>query len=124
MVPSFRKTPLDFPRENLLPKTYSAVLLGNGSVLPVEERLGRRLLRTLSADSPEARALLARGHVTLRQADGRVLGSLPLSRALERLAEQARVQLERSAGDPATARRFREALHRLRAARTALPRDH
>ncbi|HHN75668.1 MAG TPA: hypothetical protein ENK10_10595 [Acidobacteria bacterium] len=42
---------------------YQAVRLPSGELLPIEVRLGRRLLRTLPPDSPEARRLIAAGRV-------------------------------------------------------------
>lgn len=58
--------PCELPRESLYSKTYRAALLGDGSVLPIEERLGRRILRTIEPVSPEGRRLLGAGQVILR----------------------------------------------------------
>ncbi|MDQ7006543.1 MAG: hypothetical protein Q9Q40_04885 [Acidobacteriota bacterium] len=44
---------------------YRAVRLPSGALLPIEVRLGRRLLRTLPADSPEALRLLEAGRVEI-----------------------------------------------------------
>jgi hypothetical protein len=42
---------------------YRAVRLDAGRLMPIEVRLGRRLLRTIPADSDEGLALLASGKV-------------------------------------------------------------
>ncbi len=42
---------------------YRAVRLDAGRLMPIEVRLGRRLLRTIPADSAEGLALLASGKV-------------------------------------------------------------
>jgi hypothetical protein len=44
---------------------YRAVQLDAGRLMPIEVRLGRRLLRTIPADSDEGLALLASGRVEI-----------------------------------------------------------
>ena len=44
---------------------YRAVQLDAGRLMPIEVRLGRRLLRTIPADGDEGRALLASGKVEI-----------------------------------------------------------
>lgn len=44
---------------------YRAVQLAGGRLMPIEVRLGRRLLRTIPADSAEGLALLASGQVEI-----------------------------------------------------------
>jgi len=44
---------------------YRAVRLPSGELLPIEVRLGRRLLRTLAPDSQEALRLLEAGRVEI-----------------------------------------------------------
>lgn len=44
---------------------YRAVQLDGGRLMPIEVRLGRRLLRTIPADGEEGRALLASGQVEI-----------------------------------------------------------
>lgn len=48
---------------------YRAVVLPGGGMLPIEARVGRRLLRTIPVDSEEAKALLAGGSVEILRAD-------------------------------------------------------
>ena len=45
--------------------TYRCVVLPSGDLLPIEERLGRRLLRMIPPDCDEGRALLDEDRVTL-----------------------------------------------------------
>lgn len=45
------------------PVTYRAVELPGGQLLPIEVRLGHRVLRTVSPDSEEGRQLLRDGRV-------------------------------------------------------------
>ncbi len=44
---------------------YRAVQLDGGRLMPIEVRLGRRLLRTIPADSEEGLALLASGRIEI-----------------------------------------------------------
>ncbi|MCU0230933.1 MAG: hypothetical protein MUC67_06085 [Acidobacteria bacterium] len=44
---------------------YRAVQLDGGRLMPIEVRLGRRLLRTIPADSAEGLELLASGQVRI-----------------------------------------------------------
>lgn len=123
MSTSIRKTPLDLLREALVKKTYRAVIRDDATLLPIEERLGRRLLRTLSPDSREGRALLRRGDVTLRRADGTAVPQRSFERLLERLSKEASARLA-SSPDPDSRRACRDALQRITRSRRALARDH
>lgn len=106
MKPPLRKTPLELPRQTLYQKQYSAVLCGDGSIMPIEERLGRRLLRRIEPDSAEGRDLLARGWVSLRNIEGRSLPSDSLSRLYARLREEARTRLSERPADPVWCRHY------------------
>ncbi len=44
---------------------YRAIELDGGRLMPIEVRLGRRLLRTIPADSEEGRMLLETGQVQI-----------------------------------------------------------
>jgi hypothetical protein len=44
---------------------YRAVQLDEGRLMPIEVRVGRRLLRTIPADSDEGLALLSSGKVEI-----------------------------------------------------------
>lgn len=101
------RTPLELPRQALYQKHYSAVLCGDGSVLPIEERLGRRLLRTIEAPSTEGADLLRRGWVTLRTVDGKAIDRLPLSRVYARLKEELTERLAERPKDPSWCDHYR-----------------
>ena len=88
---SRRRTSLDpceLPRESLYSKTYRAALLGDGSVLPIEERLGKRILRTIQPESSEGRGLLRSGRVVLLRESEE--WREPIESALERLEDEQR----------------------------------
>ncbi len=89
MKPTPRRTPLDLPREALHQKRYTAILCGDGKILPIEERLGKRLLRTIDCASGEGRDLLRRGWVFLRTSEGKCLDGTPLQHVYTRLREEA-----------------------------------
>jgi hypothetical protein len=89
--------PCELPREALYAKSYRAALLGDGCVLPIEERLGRRLLRTIEPASSEGRRLLGSGQVSLRhEADD---WTTTIRDALDRLERKARESFPREASD-------------------------
>ena len=75
--------------------TWRVTLAGDGRPGPIEERLGRRLLRLIDPLSPEGRGLASAGRVEWIGPDGKGLGSvtaeeacLHIRRRLERAAEQ------------------------------------
>ena len=81
--------------------SYRAALTGDGSTGPIEERLGRRLLRLGDPESAEGACLLEDGRVDLTGPDGERLGRVRPVNAnrhlLERLEE--RLALERPGPD-------------------------
>jgi hypothetical protein len=95
--------PCELPRESLYSKTYRAALLGDGSVLPIEERLGRRILRTIEPESAEGRRLLGAGQVVLR-GEGEEWRE-PIDEVLERLERSCRDEMEGEALEEPEARR-------------------
>ena len=100
MKPTPRRTPLDLPREALHQKRYTAILCGDGKILPIEERLGKRLLRTIESGTLEGRDLLRRGWVFLRTADGKCLEGTPLQHVYACLREEAESRLAERPDDP------------------------
>jgi hypothetical protein len=101
MRPPLRQTPLDVPRQALHQKHYSATICGDGRILPIEERLGKRLMRTIECETSEARDLLRRGWVLLRTAEGKCLDGAPLDRVFARLREETEARLtERQDDEP------------------------
>ena len=53
------------PRSTPPTLTYRAAQLPSGALLPIEVRLGRRVLRTVAPDGAEGRALLRTGKVEI-----------------------------------------------------------
>ena len=106
------------------PKTYSSVIRGDGTILPIEERLGRRLLRSLDSASREARALLRSGRVRLRSSDGRELSGASIAAIYDRLRVETSAQLSERAEDPRWRRHCREKLETIDRLKSNLIPDH
>jgi EAL domain-containing protein (putative c-di-GMP-specific phosphodiesterase class I) len=77
--------------------TLRATLAGDGRAGPIEERLGRRLIRLVDPDSEEGRGLLESGSVSLIGPEGEKLGAMRLEEAYRLLRER----LEKRLLDPA-----------------------
>jgi hypothetical protein len=93
--------------------SYRAVLSGDGSPGPIEQRIGRRLVRLVRPESGEGRELLAARRVELVGPEGSSLGRISLDDAMEML----RRRLERRLADPEWEPErevLREGLQRLR----------
>jgi hypothetical protein len=89
-----------------------ATLSGDGRPGPIEERIGRRLVRLVDPASDEGLALLRAGCVELIGPEGDLLGCLRPEEASRLLRER----LERRLADPeADATALREGLTRLAA---------
>ena len=89
-----------------------ATLAGDGRPGPIEERIGRRLVRLVDPSSDEGLALLRSGSVELVGPEGDLLGCLLPEEASRVLRER----LERRLADPAAdAAALREGLSRLAA---------
>ncbi len=69
---------------------YTAAVCGDGRVLPIVERLGRRQVREIDPLSSRGRELLASGSVTLLYDGGERAEALAIDALLERLCERAR----------------------------------
>ena len=70
--------------------TFRGTLSGDGRPGPIEERLGRRLIRLIDPESDEGLRLLSEGKVDLLGPDGTRLGTIRAADALRRL--QARLE--------------------------------
>ena len=89
-----------------------ATLAGDGQPGPIEERLGRRLVRLVDPSSEEGLSLLRAGRVNLIGPEGQPLGRLRPDEAARILRER----LERLLSDPAAdADALRDGLARLAA---------
>jgi hypothetical protein len=75
------RTRSDAPKTPVVPPpvSYRATALPSGRLMPIEVRIGRRLLRTVAAESAEGRALLREGRVEI--AAIQVVGRGPVDRA-------------------------------------------
>jgi hypothetical protein len=105
-------------------KNYSAVIRSDGAMLPIEERLGRRLLRSLQPESLEARRLLHDGAVAFVMPDGTALSGLPIAAVYERLAAETAAHRPVSHGTPGARRASRETLAAIQRWKRALSIDH
>ena len=124
MAPVQHKTPLEHPRETVFRKSYSAVIRSDGSVLQIEERLGRRLLRVVSPSSREGRRLLRKDCVTLMTAEGRPLAGLSIEDVYERLRSEATMRLAERPRDADWRRRCLDTLGTIERWQRTLARDH
>jgi hypothetical protein len=91
-----------------------ATLSGDGTLGPIEERIGRRLCRVVDPESSEGKRLLGDGEVDLVGPGGERMGRVQLADALGRLRER----LERLLSDPNAdmdAAAVREGLTRIQA---------
>jgi len=68
--------------------TFRGTLSGDGRPGPIEERLGRRLIRLINPESDEGVRLLSEGRVDLLGPDGTRLGMVRAADALRRLRQR------------------------------------
>ncbi len=68
--------------------TFRGTLSGDGRPGPIEERLGRRLIRLINPESNEGVRLLSEGRVDLLGPDGTRLGMVRAADALRRLRQR------------------------------------
>lgn len=93
--------------------TFRTTLSGVGRPGPIEERLGRRLIRIVSPDSKEGLHLLSSGCVTFLGPEGEALGCADLEAARRLLRRRLRERLSRS-GAAEHAEIARDGLARMR----------
>ena len=88
--------------------------MGDGRLGPIEERIGRRLIRLVDPQSEEGRALLDSGAVDLLGPEGERFGRIVPGELRRRLRERLERRLARpNSGSEGSA--LREALRRLEA---------
>jgi hypothetical protein len=68
--------------------TFRGTLSGDGRPGPIEERLGRRLIRLIDPESHEGVRLLSEGRVDLLGPDGTRFGTVRAADALRRLRQR------------------------------------
>ena len=72
---------------------FRGTLAGDGRPGPIEERIGRRLVRLVDPQSNEGLRLLREGSVNLVGPEGKALGRIPLNDAYDRLLERVERRL-------------------------------
>jgi len=75
-----------------MPIRRTAMVLGDGRVMPIVETLGRRLIREIDPLSANGRRLLGDGRVTLCWEDGVRMEARPVADVLDTLQTNARTQ--------------------------------
>jgi len=73
-----------------IPLTHTAMVLGDGRIMPIVETLGRRMIREIDPLSSDGRRLLADGRVALCWEDGLRFATRPVVDVLETLQSSAR----------------------------------
>ena len=101
----------DFASVPLARGRFRATITGVGELGPIEERLGRRLVRLVDPGSREGAALLRAGEVTLVGPEGAPLGRVGLDAARRMLERRL---MDRLAGIAEHESAVRDALVRLR----------
>lgn len=91
---------MDGSSELPLRMSYRAALTGDGSPGPIEERLGRRLLRLVDAESAEGTCLLDAGRVDLTGPDGERLGRVRPESVYRSLLQRLEGRLARERPGP------------------------
>ena len=78
--------------------TYVTSILGDGTICPISEIVGRRRVRRIDAGSVEGKRLLRNGRVTVLARDGRRFVGVPIASVFDDLAGE----LDAEARDPDT----------------------
>ncbi len=93
--------------------SYRVTLCAHGAPGPIEERIGRRLVRLVSPDSDEGRTLFREERVELVGPGGEPLGRLSPARALDLLRKRLEARLAEPDAEPERAA-IEDGLSRLR----------
>lgn len=78
---------------------YRAMLSRVGPCAPIEERIGRRLVRLVPPDTEDGMRLLQSGRVAFVGPEGEELGPILLEEALARLRERLEARLESASAE-------------------------
>jgi hypothetical protein len=124
MPADIRKASPTPPSTRPHPMRYSALVTTDGTLLPIEVHLGRRLLRTIEPGSREARALLREGQVTLTTSDGSILRGVRIQEVYARLGAAIEQRLASTTTSRAERAFCRASLETLARHRRSLRRDH
>ena len=68
-------------------KSYTARICGNGQILPIEERVGKKLLKTINPMSKKGKELIAKQKVVFHLPDGERMFSPSLPHVFLKLRE-------------------------------------
>jgi hypothetical protein len=101
------------PTTPLARGTFRATITGVGRPGPIEERVGRRLVRIVDPSSKEGVALLRSGQVTFVGPEGRELGCRGIKDARRLLRERLERRLEGAPADPSVRHAIEDGLIRL-----------
>ena len=107
-----------------LRRSYSTIVRSNGEMLPIEERLGKRILRSLAPESLEARRLLRDGLVALVMPDGETISGQSIDVIYERLSTAIAARLASNQQSPEWRRSCRDTLATIKRWKRALSLDH
>lgn len=80
-------------------KTYAARLCGDGKILHIEERIGKKLLRTIDPLSKAGRELLNTQKVLFHMPDGELLRGKHAREAYQNLKQKTLGKMKQFAGD-------------------------
>ena len=101
-----------------------ATIAGDGAPGPIEERLGRRLIRLVDPASEEGARLLRSGGVTIVGPGGESFGRVTVEEAWDRLARRLEACLDAEAtGEGEAIREGLERLHERARSATPTPRE-
>ena len=99
MSESVRSKP-ETPDTGSMPLKRTAMVLGDGRVLPIVETLGRRVIREIDPLSADGRRLLAEGLVTLCWEDGLRSETRPVVDVLDTIQSRTRSLRDSGPGTP------------------------
>lgn len=105
------------PTTPLARGTFRATITGVGRPGPIEERVGRRLVRIVDPASKEGVALLHSGRVSFLGPEGTDLGCVGIGEARRLLRERLERRLEDAREDPSARLALEDGLVRLESPR-------
>ncbi|MEW5807440.1 MAG: hypothetical protein AB1756_08865 [Acidobacteriota bacterium] len=88
-------TTLDIPSSALY-KSYIVRLRGDGQILQIEERVGKKLLRTIDPLSKDFRELLRKEGMAFHMPDGEKFHGKSLGEAYQKLIDRALEAIEKA----------------------------
>lgn len=105
-------------------RRYTSAIMGDGSILPIQELIGRRLLREIDPLCIEGRQLLIDGRVSLHAANGTPIRQRRIDEILDRLLTLTRHRREAYPQFDSWTRhhdRMLESIHRMKRLMTSRP---